>query len=916
VAAETISNQYIVVFKDTAFSPSVRAAGRLKAEVASVSQSVARTYGSAVRNTWSNALTGMAVRMNARAAATMAKDPRVLLVEPDRIMRANTTQNSATWGLDRVDQRALPLTRSYTYNTTASVVTAYIIDTGIRTTHTEFGGRAVWGTNTSGDGNNTDCHGHGTHVAGTVGGAIYGVAKGVALVAVKVLNCAGSGSTSGVISGIDWVIANKHLPALANMSLGGGFSASLNAAVARGVAAGVTFVVAAGNENTDACSTSPASAPAAITVGATTNTDGRSSFSNRGTCLDIFAPGSSITSAVSSSDTATATWSGTSMASPHTAGAAALYLSGDPGATPAEVAAALSLSATSGVVTDPGAGSPNRLIYTLDNGNTAYLTLTKVGSGAITSTPSGIDCGSTCQAGFAVNTPVTLAAVPSSGFEFSGWSGACTGTGACALTMSNSQAVTATFVDPNGSPEVFPASGVWPLGWTTPSSSNAAWNVVTQRVREGQFSLQSGAIGHNQNSGVEVTGQFSAGTVTFDWTVSSEANFDFIRFYVDGQQVASLSGCAAWSTSCWRSISYSLSAGMHTLKWTYTKDGSVVSGSDAGWIDNAQLPAFTQIAPPAAPLSLTATATASTRINLAWVDNSSNETGFKVERGTTASGPWSVLASPAANVSTFSDAAVVANSTYYYRVLAYNVAGNSAYTSVASATTPDCSASTPIAVGNTLSGNLASTDCRSTVRTGSYYDNFGFTAAEGTAYTIRLASSAFDTYLFLLDSTGRVVASNDDSNGTLNSQIVYTPSAAGSLTLHATSYAGNATGAYTVSLSAGSTCTPTPIAVGAGVSGIIATTDCRSTLRAGAYADNYSFTATTGRTYTILLNSSAFDTYLFLQDSGGRVVAANDDSNGTLNSQIVYTAAAAGTFTVHATTYGQGATGAYTVQVR
>jgi hypothetical protein len=341
-----------------------------------------------------------------------------------------------------------------------------------------------------------------------------------------------------------------------------------------------------------------------------------------------------------------------------------------------------------------------------------------------------------------------------------------------------------------------------------------------------------------------------------------------------------------------------------------------VSGSDAGWIDNAQLPAFTQIAPPAAPLSLTATATASTRINLAWVDNSSNETGFKVERGTTASGPWSVLASPAANVSTFSDAAVVANSTYYYRVLAYNVAGNSAYTSVASATTPDCSASTPIAVGNTLSGNLASTDCRSTVRTGSYYDNFGFTAAEGTAYTIRLASSAFDTYLFLLDSTGRVVASNDDSNGTLNSQIVYTPSAAGSLTLHATSYAGNATGAYTVSLSAGSTCTPTPIAVGAGVSGIIATTDCRSTLRAGAYADNYSFTATTGRTYTILLNSSAFDTYLFLQDSGGRVVAANDDSNGTLNSQIVYTAAAAGTFTVHATTYGQGATGAYTVQVR
>jgi hypothetical protein len=486
------------------------------------------------------------------------------------------------------------------------------------------------------------------------------------------------------------------------------------------------------------------------------------------------------------------------MASPHTAGAAALYLSGDPGATPTEVAAALSLSATSGLVTDPGTGSPNRLLYTLGGGHTAYLTVIKVGAGTITSTPSGINCGSTCEAGFAVNTPVTLAAAPASGFEFRGWSGVCTGTGSCRLTMSTNQAATATFVDLNGSPEVFPAGGVWPLGWTTPSISNATWNVGMQRVREGQFSLQSGGIGHNQNSSVEVTGQFSAGTVTFDWTVSSEANFDFIRFYVDGRQVAGLSGCAVWSTSCWRSISYTLSAGRHTLKWSYTKDGSVVSGSDAGWIDNVRLPAFTQIAPPTAPSSLTARAMASTRIDLAWVDNSSNETGFKVERSASATGPWSLIASPAANVSTFSDAALVANRIYYYRMLAYNVAGNSAYTSVASAITPGCSASTPIAVGNTLSGSLASTDCRSTVRTGSYYDNFGFTAAAGTTYTIRLASSAFDTYLFLLDSSGRVVASNDDSNGTINSQIVYRAADAGTFTIHATTYRQGATGAYTV----------------------------------------------------------------------------------------------------------------------
>ncbi|MFC6663413.1 S8 family peptidase [Deinococcus multiflagellatus] len=250
------------------------------------------------------------------------------------------------------------------YNSTASGVRAYIIDTGIRTSHTQFGGRAVWGTNTTGDGNNTDCQGHGTHVAGTVGSATYGVAKGVTLIAVKVLNCQGSGSYSGIIAGINWSLNNKgSAPAVANMSLGGGFSQSVNSAVNNASAQNLVMVVAAGNSNANACNYSPASAASAITVGSTTNTDARSSFSNYGSCVDLFAPGSGITSAWNSSDTATNTISGTSMASPHVAGAVALRIASGLGTTGSVTNAILS-SATTGKVTNPGAGSPNRLLYT------------------------------------------------------------------------------------------------------------------------------------------------------------------------------------------------------------------------------------------------------------------------------------------------------------------------------------------------------------------------------------------------------------------------------------------------------------------------------------------------------------------------------------------------------------------------
>jgi subtilisin family serine protease len=270
------------------------------------------------------------------------------------------------WGLDRIDQRALPLNNQFSRAYTGSGVTAYIIDTGVLSTHTEFGGRVLSGFSAISDSNGTqDCNGHGTHVAGTVGGSNYGVAPGVAIVPVRVLDCSGSGSTSGVIAGIDWVIAHHvaGTPAIANMSLGGGRSSALDIAVQSAVADGVVFVVAAGNSTANACQSSPAGEPLAITVGSTTSADARSSFSNYGSCVDVFAPGSSITSAWYTSTTASNTISGTSMASPHVAGVAALGLEIAPNSSVAQISNWITSTATPGVISDAGAGSPNLLVY-------------------------------------------------------------------------------------------------------------------------------------------------------------------------------------------------------------------------------------------------------------------------------------------------------------------------------------------------------------------------------------------------------------------------------------------------------------------------------------------------------------------------------------------------------------------------
>ncbi|MGH2698343.1 MAG: S8 family peptidase [Actinomycetota bacterium] len=354
--ASAIDDRYIVVFDKEA-----------PASAVSTARVNVRAMGARVLQRYNHALDGFAAKLSERSLEALRSNPHVAYIEADSRVMASDTQSPVIWGLDRIDQRNLPLSNSYTYNATGTGVTAYIIDTGIRFSHSQFGGRAISGYDAVDGGSADDCNGHGTHVAGTVGSTTYGVAKNVRLVAVRVLNCQGSGTNSGVIAGVDWVTGNHAAgqPAVANMSLGGGANSALDNAVNNSISDGVSYAVAAGNDNRNACNYSPARVGAALTVGSSTSSDTRSSFSNYGSCLDLFAPGSSITSTWHTSNTATNTISGTSMATPHVAGVAALYLQGSPTASPSTVRNAIVNSAIPGALSGVGSGSPNLLLFSL-----------------------------------------------------------------------------------------------------------------------------------------------------------------------------------------------------------------------------------------------------------------------------------------------------------------------------------------------------------------------------------------------------------------------------------------------------------------------------------------------------------------------------------------------------------------------
>ncbi|AVZ04638.1 S8 family peptidase [Acinetobacter pittii] len=351
-----IKNQYIVILNKDVGSSNEFAQG------------IAKQHGGKVLQTYDAVLKGFAIYLPDVAGTAfveaMKKNPKVVSVENDTIMKVDaTTQSNPDWGLDRIDQKNLPLDSAYSYLQTGSGTTAYIVDTGILSTHQQFSGRVLSGYTAISDGNGiNDCHGHGTHVAGTVGGSTYGVAKNVSLVPIRILGCDGSGASSNVIAGLDWILKNGKKPAVVNMSLGGEANASLDSAVENLFNNGYVMVVAAGNSNTDACSSSPARVSKAITVAATDSTDTRASYSNYGSCVDIFAPGSQINSSWIGSNIATKVLNGTSMATPHVAGVVAEMLQSTPTATPQTISNNLLNQASNNVVKNPS-GSPNRLLY-------------------------------------------------------------------------------------------------------------------------------------------------------------------------------------------------------------------------------------------------------------------------------------------------------------------------------------------------------------------------------------------------------------------------------------------------------------------------------------------------------------------------------------------------------------------------
>jgi serine protease len=681
--ADSIPGRYVVVFRDG----QARSSAALAAEMVPA-------HGGKVHFSYEHALEGFAADLSPAAVRALLADPRVAYVAQDGMMMPTETQTSATWGLDRIDQRDLPLNTTYTYSHTGQGVTAYVIDSGILTAHTEFGGRASVGVDFVNDGQNgQDCDGHGTHVAGTIGGATYGVAKEVALVAVRVFPCAGGAPTSTVLAAVDWVTANAQLPAVANMSLGGGFYEPINQAVRNSIAAGITYTLSAGNTNGPACDRSPASTPEALTVASSTTTDARSGFSSWGACVDMFAPGSNITSAWFTSTTATNTISGTSMAAPHVAGVAALFLEANPTASPAAVASAVLNSAATGRISD-ALGSPNRLLYSYPTVQRFLANPTAVQFGTLVHGAGGSSvAGSGARQAFTGSGEGPVKTEPAGGAEVAP---SVATTRPLVLTNNGAAPLAWTAADSVNWLSVSPASGTLAVG----ASITLDVTLHADSLAEGAHATTLVLAGDGQTASVPVTAAVAT-----------------VAMLSSGTPVPNLAGAQGSD----RYFGIAVPAGADSLVVTisggtgdadlYVRRGGLPTGGlfdcrpyIGGNVERcvAALPAADNYyimlrgffsysgvtlqatvvgvaTRPNAPTGVTATGTGALRLEVTWADNSGNETYFRVRRSLRnpdgSFAPYQTVGQRGPDNVSLVDSTVALGATYRYIVQACNPVG-------------------------------------------------------------------------------------------------------------------------------------------------------------------------------------------------------------------------------------------------